>query len=62
MSLPERNADHAGSMLHYPDDPRAAACEDQYLWGMTSRSARVEKDVTHARFISKGNLVRFLDR
>ena len=50
--------------LHYPDDPKAAACGDQYLWGRNLLVAPVvEPGAASAPHLSAARrLVRFLDR
>jgi alpha-glucosidase/alpha-D-xyloside xylohydrolase len=45
-----------GLWLHYPDDAKAVACEDQYLWGDSVMVAPVvEKGATHRTvYLPKG--------
>jgi len=47
--------------LHYPDDPRAVSCGDQYLWGKSVMVAPVvEKDAVSRRvYLPKGDWFDF---
>lgn len=47
--------------LHYPDDPKAVACGDQYLWGKSLMVAPVfEKGATSRHvYLPKGNWLDF---